>query len=100
MTTTRPLKIPGNYRVVEAYRLDKYDNIEEAVQETYPPWVVEAYRLDKYDNIWSNLRYISVQVVEAYRLDKYDNFILLETVNMKKAISTPLFWVLKWPYFI
>ena len=35
--------------------------------------VVEAYRLDRYDNLeqWCCLPYR--QVVEAYRLDRYDN---------------------------
>ena len=39
------------------------------------PVVVEAYRLDRYDNIdmypYDNL----LQVVEAYRLDRYDNLL-------------------------
>ena len=35
--------------VVEAYRLDRYDNIEICVL-CGPMDVVEAYRLDRYDN--------------------------------------------------
>ena len=36
--------------------------------------VVEAYRLDRYDNYptWSHRS--AWKVVEAYRLDRYDNF--------------------------
>ena len=36
--------------------------------------VVEAYRLDRYDNMLSRLVLASSWVVEAYRLDRYDNF--------------------------
>ena len=35
--------------VVEAYRLDRYDNSAHAVFSCNAP-VVEAYRLDRYDN--------------------------------------------------
>ena len=35
--------------VVEAYRLDRYDNFEKQRRKCYLP-VVEAYRLDRYDN--------------------------------------------------
>ena len=35
--------------VVEAYRLDRYDNCKEIV-ESPSKRVVEAYRLDRYDN--------------------------------------------------
>ena len=35
--------------VVEAYRLDRYDN-REVAGEVIPIRVVEAYRLDRYDN--------------------------------------------------
>ena len=39
------------------------------------PLVVEAYRLDRYDNILFNLNIVfMIVVVEAYRLDRYDNF--------------------------
>ena len=38
------------------------------------PEVVEAYRLDRYDNsVWKNIP-LDWNVVEAYRLDRYDNF--------------------------
>ena len=38
--------------------------------------VVEAYRLDRYDNfVYNGLVDISTLVVEAYRLDRYDNLI-------------------------
>ena len=35
--------------------------------------VVEAYRLDRYDNFAFDRRDIPPDVVEAYRLDRYDN---------------------------
>ena len=35
--------------------------------------VVEAYRLDRYDNSSKYQKYNSGRVVEAYRLDRYDN---------------------------
>ena len=46
--------IRGNRRpyisVVEAYRLDRYDNLKLVSNEVLPEAVVEAYRLDRYDN--------------------------------------------------
>ena len=36
--------------------------------------VVEAYRLDRYDNLTINIVTMVLIVVEAYRLDRYDNF--------------------------
>ena len=36
--------------------------------------VVEAYRLDRYDNFLHFLTCRYCFVVEAYRLDRYDNF--------------------------
>ena len=36
--------------------------------------VVEAYRLDRYDNFFLPLEIRVLPVVEAYRLDRYDNF--------------------------
>ena len=36
-------------------------------------WVVEAYRLDRYDNQFMILPEFASGVVEAYRLDRYDN---------------------------
>ena len=35
--------------------------------------VVEAYRLDRYDNSNASTKQASFFVVEAYRLDRYDN---------------------------
>ena len=35
--------------------------------------VVEAYRLDRYDNKKSAILHPRYLVVEAYRLDRYDN---------------------------
>ena len=60
--------------VVEAYRLDRYDNFGDDDVAGHNI-VVEAYRLDRYDNyrlllLIENL----ITVVEAYRLDRYDNF--------------------------
>ena len=37
-------------RVVEAYRLDRYDNFATISQSNCQVTVVEAYRLDRYDN--------------------------------------------------
>ena len=45
----RLLQSPINRTVVEAYRLDRYDNFY-SYQPSYRPEVVEAYRLDRYDN--------------------------------------------------
>ena len=39
------------------------------------PQVVEAYRLDRYDNFKGRF-FVLIWVVEAYRLDRYDNFLL------------------------
>ena len=41
------------------------------------PQVVEAYRLDRYDNLFFTPCVKAYQVVEAYRLDRYDNIDLL-----------------------
>ena len=60
-------------KVVEAYRLDRYDNKDSAVQRNFIT-VVEAYRLDRYDNKDSAVKRNFITVVEAYRLDRYDNF--------------------------
>ena len=72
MTTSGEVILVAGRRVVEAYRLDRYDNLfpRPAVQHFL---VVEAYRLDRYDN--SALAPLSsrAKVVEAYRLDRYDN---------------------------
>ena len=37
--------------------------------------VVEAYRLDRYDNTIHNNMSCNAGVVEAYRLDRYDNLV-------------------------
>ena len=37
--------------VVEAYRLDRYDNPSFSFSSTFVVEVVEAYRLDRYDNL-------------------------------------------------
>ena len=39
-----------------------------------PDRVVEAYRLDRYDNIADDELHAAAHVVEAYRLDRYDNY--------------------------
>ena len=61
-------------RVVEAYRLDRYDNpLRRSARSSFR--VVEAYHLDRYDNSKDpSLRLLPTFVVEAYRLDRYDNF--------------------------
>ena len=38
-----------------------------------PQYVVEAYRLDRYDNFNGGSVESENHVVEAYRLDRYDN---------------------------
>ena len=59
--------------VVEAYRLDRYDNPLSWLLGSPLP-VVEAYRLDRYDNSLNFHSPLRRYVVEAYRLDRYDNF--------------------------
>ena len=39
-------------------------------------YVVEAYRLDRYDNLLASLTELYFAVVEAYRLDRYDNIVV------------------------
>ena len=36
--------------------------------------VVEAYRLERYDNQFFHVVVVIPRVVEAYRLERYDNF--------------------------
>ena len=48
MTTSCPMTNTNPIRVVEAYRLDRYDNVCVCVCVCVV--VVEAYRLDRYDN--------------------------------------------------
>ena len=62
----------NNHLVVEAYRLERYDN-KHGDDQAFCCRVVEAYRLDRYDNINSSGWMRSTQVVEAYRLERYDN---------------------------
>ena len=58
--------------VVEAYRLDRYDNFLR--YGLCASWlIVEAYRLDRYDNSKWLFTCPHLTVVEAYRLDRYDN---------------------------
>ena len=60
--------------VVEAYRLDRYDNFIMFKMRMRPDLVVEAYRLDRYDNLGhATICRHRPAVVEAYRLDRYDN---------------------------
>ena len=70
--TTCPAGEPMLVSVVEAYRLDRYDN-SVIILVTKPNRVVEAYRLDRYDNMCSLRTEHCCYVVEAYRLDRYDN---------------------------
>ena len=53
MTTKWQRTIPTQNQVVEAYRLDRYDNIPFGLRR-FPVFRgrsnVEAYRLDRYDN--------------------------------------------------
>ena len=70
----------GWTQVVEAYRLDRYDN---SYLDTYvlEQVVVEAYRLDRYDNISFVATDLILKVVEVYRLDRYDNLVFLFSMN-------------------
>ena len=36
-------------------------------------FVLEAYRLDRYENLLYASTYLSYAVLEAYRLDRYEN---------------------------
>ena len=49
MTTTILTSPHGDFHVVEAYRLDRYDNFLRKPTAGRSP-VVETYRLDRYDN--------------------------------------------------
>ena len=84
MTTSIELSNRLRRSVVEAYRLDRYDNLKW-LRKNQSRFVVEAYRLDRYDNFGFLLpRYTPRGVVEAYRLDRYDN------QKEREAIPTPL----------
>ena len=50
MTTPSVPRLRTRHRVVEAYRLDRYDNYYHCARSAQYH-VVEAYRLDWYDNI-------------------------------------------------
>ena len=50
MTTPNPRLCTLHGEVVEAYRLDRYDNQSQEAEYSFFN-VVEAYRLDRYDNI-------------------------------------------------
>ena len=50
MTTSPKLLAFPLYGVVEAYRLDRYDNKKLGSDKETFILVVEAYRLDRYDN--------------------------------------------------
>ena len=69
----RLLQSPINRTVVEAYRLDRYDNLSRTRRPISTERVVEAYRLDRYDNFDHSTTLRTIHVVEAYRLDRYDN---------------------------
>ena len=45
----------------------------EDPEMSHLPLVVEAYRLDRYDNLYAQPAFENQAVVEAYRLDRYDN---------------------------
>lgn len=70
--SNRLLQSPINRTVVEAYRLDRYDN---PIRCSYSrsSRVVEAYRWDRYDNAEEASKAFAKDVVEAYLLDRYDN---------------------------
>ena len=50
--------------------------------------VVEAYRLDRYDNLKTLPERGGDPVVEAYRLDRYDNLLLMPSAEMVKRCSS------------
>ena len=54
MTTFPQAPCSRRCLVVEAYRLDRYDNLVIVSLDTFTH-VVEAYRLDRYDNIEQNI---------------------------------------------
>ena len=76
MTTLINYVTKNECDVVEAYRLDRYDNLLVASKRSLPFSVVEAYRLDRYDNFLAHREAVDCSVVEAYRLDRYDNLVL------------------------
>ena len=53
MTTSPHSRRKHSGSVVEAYRLDRYDNMQEFYMFVHHI-VVEAYRLDRYDNTQDN----------------------------------------------
>ena len=85
MTTVPDYVIITNRNVVEACRLDRYDNCHCYTNECFHNIVVEACRLDRYDNpCISSTLLTSHLVVEACRLDRYDNFVI-----RKKGMKRP-----------
>ncbi len=52
MTTRRDGTLSEFWKVVEAYRLDRYDNLIIKINIPHIKMVVEAYRLDRYDNFF------------------------------------------------
>ena len=76
MTTSSFIVRVALVTVVEAYRLDRYDNFVERTFDNVN-CVVEAYRLDRYDNFLLTAVRRLEHVVEAYRLDRYDNMLFL-----------------------
>ena len=48
---------------------------QKTTLQNYHGHVVEAYRLDRYDNPKRTATIVHAVVVEAYRLDRYDNII-------------------------
>ena len=72
MKTYRLHFLPCLLFVLEAYRLDRYENCYFlAVGRNQ--LVLEAYRLDRYENCPSILLRELWLVLEAYRLDRYEN---------------------------
>ena len=57
--------------------MDRYDNFGFYDALSDGLGVVEAYRLDRYDNSVLSEHVRLLAVVEAYRLDRYDNKLLL-----------------------
>ena len=57
--------------------------VRRLLQSPLDRTVVEAYRLDRYDNFNFFFSQSTVFVVEAYRLDRYDNPFIEDIVNSK-----------------
>ena len=51
--------------------------VRRLLQSPLDRTVVEAYRLDRHDNLSNSINGLFLSVVEAYRLDRHDNIVIL-----------------------